>query len=49
MKHGRTFTRPSLLAGLWILLAMLEVLKTHSLDELRALAAFALPTLGQPP
>lgn len=49
MKHGQTFTRPSLLAGLWILLAMLEVLKTHSLEELHALAAVALPALAQPP
>jgi hypothetical protein len=49
MKHGHTFTRPSLLAGLWILLAMLEVLKTHSLEELHALAAVALPALAQPP
>lgn len=42
MKRGHEFTRPALLAGLWTLLAMLEVLRTHSLDDLRALATFAL-------
>ena len=42
MKRGCHFTRPALLAGLWILLAMLEVLRTHSVEDLRALADFAL-------
>lgn len=44
MKHGQSFTRPALLAGLWILLAMLEVLQSHSLEELHALASFAFHT-----
>ena len=49
MKRGRTFTRPSLLAGLWVLLAILEVLETHSIEELRTLAAVALPQFARPP
>lgn len=42
MKHRCEFTMPALLAGMWTLLTMLEVLKTHSLDELRDLAQIAL-------
>jgi len=38
MKHRVEATAPALLAGLWILLAMLEVLEHNSLDELRELA-----------
>ncbi len=51
MKHGRSYTEPALLAGLWTLLAMLELLQTHSLNDLHAVAAFALhcPSSGQPP
>lgn len=43
MKHRQTFTLPALLAGMWVLLAMLEALESHSPDQLRALAALALP------
>jgi hypothetical protein len=35
MKRGRSHTAPALLAGLWSLLAMLEVLGEHSVEELR--------------
>jgi hypothetical protein len=42
MKYGKSFTLPALLAGMWALLAMLEVLETHSIDELRELARFIL-------
>jgi hypothetical protein len=42
MKWGRTETAPALLAGLWTLLAMLEVLEQHSGDELRRLKALVL-------
>jgi hypothetical protein len=42
MKHRKKFTLPALLAGLWTLLTMLEVLETHSLDELQTLAKFCL-------
>jgi hypothetical protein len=43
MKHGRKFTLPALLAGLWTLLAMLEFLETHSVEEAYQLAEFCLP------
>lgn len=42
MKYGREFTLPALLAGMWILLAMLETLETYTLSELRELARLAL-------
>jgi hypothetical protein len=42
MKHRRTFTLPALLAGMWVLLAMLEAFETYSADELRNLAQVAL-------
>jgi hypothetical protein len=35
MKWGKASTAPALLAGLWVLLAMLEVLQQHSVEELR--------------
>ena len=43
MKHRQAFTLPALLAGMWVLLAMIEVLESHSLDELRDFTALALP------
>jgi len=50
MARGTTFTMPALLAGLWVLLAMLNVLEHYNLDQLRELAAFALPkTATRPP
>ena len=39
MKHNRPHTAPALLAGLWVLLSMLELLEHYDLDELRKLAA----------
>jgi hypothetical protein len=42
MKQGKEFTEPALLAGMWVLLAMLEVLQQHDVTELQQLAAFAL-------
>ena len=35
MKRGQAHTAPALLAGLWTLLAMLEALERHSVEELR--------------
>jgi hypothetical protein len=35
MKWGREHTAPALLAGLWVLLAMLEALEEHSVEQLR--------------
>jgi hypothetical protein len=42
MKRGKEFTEPALLAGMWVLLAMLEVLEMHDVAELQEFAAFAL-------
>ena len=43
MKRSRPFTLPALLAGMWTLLAMLNILQTHTLEELQELAQIALP------
>lgn len=37
MKYGVDYTEPALLAGLWVLLQMLELLEHYDLDELRRL------------
>jgi hypothetical protein len=42
VKRGRDHTMPSLLAGLWILFAMLDALEQHSIDELTALRQLIL-------
>jgi hypothetical protein len=39
MKYGKTHTAPSLLAGLWVYLAMLDALDHHTPHELRAMKA----------
>jgi hypothetical protein len=39
MKRKRPHTAPALLAGLWVLLSMLELLEHYDLDELRRLVA----------
>jgi hypothetical protein len=44
MKRGREYTAPALLAGLWSLLAMLEVLDEHSVAELRRFKNLLLGT-----
>lgn len=49
MKRGRPFTEPALLAGLWVLLAMLGVLESYSLEDLNDLATFISHTLQHPP
>ena len=44
--EGRVaFTGPALLAGLGVLLPMLELLRTHDVNDLRKLADQALPGL----
>jgi hypothetical protein len=48
MKYGVPFTLPALLAGLWVLLAMTEVLEHYDLADIRRLAALALPTSPPP-
>lgn len=42
MKRGTEFTEPALLAGMWVLLAMLDTLQQHDVADLAQLAAFAL-------
>lgn len=49
MKHRTTFTIPALLAGMWVLLAMLDALETYTLEQLHEMAEIALPSLRQPP
>lgn len=38
MEYGKQFTEEALLAGLWVLLAMLDTLEQHHPDQLRELA-----------
>jgi hypothetical protein len=45
MKRTRPFTEPALLAGLWILLAMLDTLEHYTIAELRQAAALCFPAL----
>ena len=40
MKYGKTHTAPALLAGLWVLVTMLETLEHHSVEELRNLKKY---------
>jgi hypothetical protein len=48
MGRGVEFTEPALLAGLMVLVPMLEVLADHDLDDLRRLAQQAVPILRPP-
>lgn len=43
MKRGVEFTEPALLAGMWVLLAMLDTLEEHTPAQLRRLAEEFLP------
>lgn len=47
MKHKTPFTIPAMLAGMWVLLAMLDALETYSISDLQAFGALILPR--QPP
>lgn len=49
MAHGKRFTEPALLAGLWTLLAMLNTLQTYDLDELGHIANIVLPNYRDGP
>jgi hypothetical protein len=44
MKRQKPFTEPALLAGMWVLLAMLDALERYSVAELKQMAAFILPS-----
>ena len=48
MKRGVAFTLPALLAGLWVLLAMTELLNHYDLEAIRELAAAVRPTPPRP-
>jgi hypothetical protein len=47
MKRKRPFTEPALLAGLWVLLAMLDVLDHYTIADLRRAASICFPALKQ--
>jgi hypothetical protein len=49
MKWGREYTTPALLAGLWVLLAMLEALEHHSVEDLRRFRQLVLGTAEEEP
>lgn len=50
MKRKTTYTIPALLAGLWVLLAMLDALENYSVNQLRAFAELVQPQRqNQPP
>lgn len=49
MKHRCRFTLPALLAGLWTLLAILDVLQSHSVAQLEKLAELTFNTSGPDP
>src|SRR5206468_3111856 len=38
MKYGTDFTTPALMEGVWVLLAMLDLLENHDLSQLKQLA-----------
>lgn len=44
-KNQRSFTEPALLAGLGVLISMLDYLRQHDLDDLRRLTQAVLPEL----
>jgi hypothetical protein len=48
MPWGKSHTDAALLAGLWVLLSMLELLEHYDLDKLRRLANVARPSYEQP-
>ena len=37
MKYGTTYTAPSLLAGLWVYLGMLDALEQYTVADLQAM------------
>ncbi len=43
MAHGKTFTEPAILAGLWMFLTMLHTLESYDLDTLQRIASLILP------
>ena len=48
IKRDKEFTEPALLAGMWVLLAMLDALETYTVNEIKQLAAFIWPSPNVP-
>ncbi|MEW6146337.1 MAG: transposase [Thermodesulfobacteriota bacterium] len=48
MRWGKAFTEPALLAGMWVLLAMLEALEQYKVSELKGMARTILQGFGRP-
>src|SRR5262249_33075704 len=48
VKRAPGFTAPALLAGLWVLLALLDALEHYDVQDLRRLGEFVRPT-SEPP
>jgi|SRR5208282_1398814 len=48
MKWGEEFTEPALLAGMWVLLAMLEVMQQHDETELQRMVTLVLDASNDP-
>ena len=46
MKRGQEFTEPALLAGMWVLLAMLEILQQHGSRVDLLLSDVVMPKMG---
>ena len=44
MKRGTAFTEPALLAGLGILLVMLDVVEQYDIEEIKRLTRMVLPS-----
>ena len=49
MRHGKPFTKPALLAGLWVFLAMLHTLEKYTPADLHQLAKSTLPQIRAGP
>jgi hypothetical protein len=48
VKRDKQFTEPALLAGMWVLMAMLDALETYTVQEIRELATLILPSFKVP-
>lgn len=48
MQRGVSYTTPALLAGLWNLLAMIDLLQQHSPEELREISSLVQPSIKPP-
>jgi hypothetical protein len=44
MKRGKKYTEPAMLAGMWVLLAMLDAMNRYTEADIKKKAEFILPT-----